>query len=68
MLKLVQLSAALLPFVSAGTGDGDVIVGTTDNFQKVLDDNEAGALVEFYAPWCGHCKKLNQSSTRQRNL
>ncbi|XP_035223579.1 protein disulfide-isomerase A6 homolog [Stegodyphus dumicola] len=36
----------------------DVIELTDSNFQEtVLDSNEMW-LVEFYAPWCGHCQRL----------
>ena len=45
---------------NAGTGEGKDVVELTDgNFRKkVLMEKETGWLVEFYAPWCGHCKNL----------
>lgn len=38
--------------------DGPVKVVTASNFDKIVNDPERDVLIEFYAPWCGHCKNL----------
>lgn len=35
-----------------------VYVLTAHTFQKEVIDNGMDVLVKFYAPWCGHCKRL----------
>ncbi|KAL0589302.1 hypothetical protein ABG067_002521 [Albugo candida] len=36
----------------------DVVDLTPDNFDQIVDGTKH-VLVEYYAPWCGHCKKLS---------
>lgn len=37
--------------------DPDTVVLTDDTFESFVNGEEL-TLVEFYAPWCGHCKQL----------
>lgn len=64
MLSFVCLTARQFSIVSASDSaaasddferDEGVVVLKGDNFQKALEHFD-NVLVEFYAPWCGHCK------------
>ena len=44
---------------------GEVLVGEGDNWETWTTQFEF-LLAEFYAPWCGHCKKLDPEYTKVR--
>ena len=62
MFVFVFLAGALKPHLKSqpipkrSSGPVTVVVGK--NFEDVVMDSKKDVLIEFYAPWCGHCKTL----------
>jgi protein disulfide-isomerase A1 len=40
------------------TQEGPVAVVVAKNYDEIVLDDTKDVLIEFYAPWCGHCKSL----------
>ena len=63
MQALVRLAVALVALVSSAHalygGRGSAVVEATDKtFKNEVLQHPGVVIVEFYAPWCGHCKSL----------
>ena len=59
-------AAGIVDYLNTKTGNtvrvvkpAEAVISVEErNFDAVVLDSSKDALVEFYAPWCGHCKRL----------
>ncbi|KAI9053727.1 hypothetical protein LZ554_002678 [Drepanopeziza brunnea f. sp. 'monogermtubi'] len=40
------------------TQDGPVTIVVANNYAEIVMNDRKDVLIEYYAPWCGHCKAL----------
>ena len=59
MLLVGELKPTLKSQAVAPRGKpGKVQVVVADSFDDIVMDETKEVFIEFYAPWCGHCKAL----------
>lgn len=56
--KAAKLSPYLKSEPIPESNDAGVKVAVAKNFEDLVTKSDKDILIEFYAPWCGHCKQL----------
>ncbi|KAK6348936.1 hypothetical protein TWF730_009697 [Orbilia blumenaviensis] len=49
---------SVLLYAAVAAAGSNVIDLTPKNFDEIITNSGKPALVKFFAPWCGHCKKM----------
>ncbi|KAJ8926879.1 hypothetical protein NQ314_020730 [Rhamnusium bicolor] len=67
MLKLILLVILVPNCFALYPSSGNVVELTPDNFDKLVLRGDEVWVVEFFAPWCGHCQQLVPEYTKAAN-
>ncbi|CAI5497196.1 unnamed protein product [Closterium sp. Naga37s-1] len=54
----ILVALSLLGVALAEVAAQDVLVLDDNNFKSTIDDHSKAYFIKFFAPWCGHCKRL----------
>ena len=58
MTRFIPLLLSFIPLMSSVQAASSVLDLIPSNFDSIVLQSNKPALVEFFAPWCGHCKNL----------
>jgi protein disulfide-isomerase A6 len=64
MFKLLVLATLLADSLALYPSSSSVIELTPSNFDKLVIKSDEVWIVEFFAPWCGHCQALVPEYTK----
>lgn len=71
-MSLLNFFVLVLAFLATNCfalypSSGNVIELTPSNFDKLVIKGDEVWVVEFFAPWCGHCKNLVPEYSKAAN-
>jgi protein disulfide-isomerase A6 len=59
VVAVVTIALSASPAAALYSSSDDVVELTSANFKDLVVNRPGNWMVEFYAPWCGHCRQLS---------